>query len=331
LTKNLSDLVSSYDKAKLLKLNMTGTTALTRALGAEMDKLGNYEYPAEDIASFLADADLTHVSNEISLVSNCVQVDSMSFCANPKSIQTLQLSGVDIVELTGNHNNDYGSDADTNTINTYTSLGMKYFGGGLNADDASKILYEDVKGTKVAFIGYNYYDTMLNDGAIATSSHAGANSWSETKMENDIAMAKANADVVIVDFQYQECYCYPDSDVIYPPCYKPISNPDQESFFRNAIDKGANIVIGTQAHQPQTYELYNGGTIFYGLGNLFFDQNEWIGTRQGMILTHYFYNGKYIMTKITPTMIDMDLQTEFATQEEGDQLMQLLKTAREGL
>lgn len=332
LSINLKSIIpSGYEKDNLLKVNMTGVTAITRDLGAKMDKLNDYKYPAENIADFLADADLTHVSNEISFVDTCVQVASMRFCANPKSIETLQASGVDIVELTGNHNNDYGYTANTNTISTYTSLGLKYFGGGLNADDASKILYEDVKGTKVAFIGYNWYDTVLNTGAIASDSHAGANSWSEEKMKEDITNAKANADIVIVDFQFQECYSYPDSDVIYPICYQPLTNPDQVGIFREAVDLGATIVIGTQAHQPQTYELYDSGAIFYGLGNLFFDQNEWIGTRQGMVLTHYFYNGKYIQTKITPTMMDMDLQTRLATQDEGDLLLQLLKTAREDM
>ncbi len=126
---------------------------------------------------------------------------------------------------------------------------------------------------------------------------------------------------MIVDFQFQECYCYPDGDVIYPICYKPLSNPDQKDVFRKAIDLGATIVVGTQAHQPQTYELYGNGVIFYGLGNLYFDQDIWIGTRQGLVLTHYFDNGKYINTKITPIYMDSSLQPDFATEAQGDQLL----------
>ena len=331
IKNSISGLETKLDQSKILKLNMTGVTAIARDLGSKMNKLNDYVYPAKDIGTFLADADLTHTSNEVSFDDSCVPVASMRFCANPKSIQALQYSGIDIIELTGNHNNDYGFDDNTDTINTYANLGWRYFGGGLNATDASKILYEDVDGTKVAFLGYNYYDTMLNDAEIAGDDTPGSNSYSVTKLASDIQTAKANADIVIVDIQFQECYCYPDGDVIFPLCYMPLTSPDQKGVFRKAIDLGANIVIGTQAHQPQTYELYGDGAIFYGLGNLFFDQYEWIGTRQGMVLTHYFYDGKYIQTKITATMIGLDLKNEIATQAQSDQLMKLLKTARENM
>lgn len=328
LKKNISQDSNVPEVSGLLKLNMSGVVAISRDLGAKINTLNDPEYPARVLGSFLADADLTHVSNEVSFVDGCVVYGGMRFCAKPEYIETLKASGVDIVELTGNHNNDYGSTANGNTMDTYTSLGWKYFGGGLNNEDASKILYEEVDGTKIAFIGYNWYDTTYKTGAIAWDDSPGANEYSEEKMKANIAEAKANADVVIVDFQFQECYCYPEGDVIFPLCYMPLGNPDQKGVFRKAIDLGATIVIGTQAHQPQTYELYGDGVIYYGLGNLYFDQYEWIGTRQAMILTHYFDGGKYINTKLTPIYMDRSLQPKFATQAQGDQLLKLLKGAR---
>jgi hypothetical protein len=57
----------------------------------------------------------------------------------------------------------------------------------------------------------------------------------------------------------------------------------------------------------------------------------WIGTRQGMVLTHYFKDGKLIQTKITPTIYDSDLQTEIANQENAELFLELLSTARESL
>jgi len=317
-----------FDREKLSKVNMSGVVAISRGLASKIDKSGNLTYPADEIAEFLADADLTHVSNEVSFMEGCSVYSGMRFCSKPGYIEILKLSGVDIVELTGNHNNDFGSQYSKDSIEMYTDLGMRYFGGGLDTEDASKILYEEVKGTKIAFIGYNWYDTMYGSTALASDSRSGANSYSEEKLENDIKEATKNADVVIVDFQFQECYCYPDYDVVYPICYKALSSPDQKGVFKNAIDLGANIVIGTQAHQPQTYELYKDGVIFYGLGNLFFDQNIWIGTRQGLVLSHYFYDGKYIQTKIVPIYMDNNLVVRLATEDQGDLLLKLLKEAR---
>jgi len=329
LKKNISTDSDVTDTASLLKLNMSGVVAISRDLGSKMNSLQNYDYPAEKLGPFLSDADLTHISNEVSFVEGCVVAAGMRFCARDQYMESITASGVDIVELTGNHNNDYGSANNGRSIEMYKALGMDYFGGGLNNEDASKILYKEVDGTKLAFIGYNWYDTTYKSGAIAWSDKPGANEYSETKMAANIAEAKANADIVIVDFQFQECYCYPDGDVVYPICYKPLSNPDQKGVFRKAIDLGATIVIGTQAHQPQTYELYGDGVIYYGLGNLYFDQWNWIGTRQAMILTHYFDNGKYVNTKLTPIYMDRSMQPNFATDAQAAQLLKSLKTARD--
>jgi poly-gamma-glutamate synthesis protein (capsule biosynthesis protein) len=328
LSRNIDIGTEGWDEEKLTKLNMGGVVAIARSLAARMDQVGDYGYPAKEIGSFLADADLTHVSNEVSFVDGCVAYSGMRFCSKPEYIETLEKSGVDIVELTGNHNNDFGSEYNKNTIETYTSLGMRYFGGGLNSEDASKVLYEEVNGSTIAFVGYNYYDTMLGTLALAGTERAGANSYSVEKLREDIAEAKENADVVIVTFQFQECWSYPATDVIYPPCYRPVAVPDQEGVFKQAIDFGADIVVGTQAHQPQTYELYGEGIIFYGLGNLYFDQINWIGTRQGLVLSHYFYDGQYIQTKMTPILMNNDFVPEIADEEESKLLMELLKDAR---
>ncbi len=319
---------STLDTGNIAKINMSGVVAISRGLASKMDSLKDYDYPAQSIGKFLADADLTHISNEVSFVDGCAVYSGMRFCSNPKYIDTLKVSGVDIVELTGNHNNDFGASNNAKSIEMYKELGWDYFGGGLNTKDASKILYKEVKGNTIAFVGYNYYDTMLSSGALAAESRAGANSYSVAKLTSDILEARENADVVIVTFQFQECYSYPSSDVIFPICYKPLSSPDQKGVFRQAIDLGADVVIGTQAHQPQTYEVYKDGLIFYGLGNLYFDQYRWIGTRQGLILSLYVKEGKLIQAKLTPTLMERDLIPRIAKESDRDLLLNLLKSAR---
>ncbi|MGI6423053.1 MAG: CapA family protein [Candidatus Dojkabacteria bacterium] len=330
LGKNVGSL--KYDileSDKVLKINMTGVTAIARGLAAKILSSGNYGYPARDIGKFLADADLTHTSNEVSFVQGCSALTGMRFCSKPEYIEVLKKSGIDIVELTGNHNNDFGSSNNTKSIEMYKALGWDYFGGGLNKEDASKILYKEVKGNKVAFMGYNFYDSFYNNPVpLAGDNKAGANWYSLEKLESDIKEAKEKADVVIVTLQFQECYSYPPADVIYPICYKPLSSPDQKKVFREAVDLGADLVVGTQAHQPQTYEYYNGSLIFYGLGNLYFDQHRWIGTRQGIVLSIYILEGKIIQVKLTPTIHDRDLIPRVAGEKDAQLLLNLLKNAR---
>lgn len=331
IRKNLGLVESEFSEDNVAKVNMTGVTALTRRVAKAMDVRNDYDYPAEKIAEFLSDADITHTSNEISFVPGCTSYSGMRFCSGPQSIETLKAIGADVIELTGNHNNDYGSKYNTETIEAYKEEGWGYFGGGLNSEDAREPYVTKVDGSKIAFLGYNYYDAVVAGGtnALAGNSKAGANPYSEENMKEDIENIRGEVDIVIVDFQYQECYSYPSGDVIYPVCYKPIGR--QSSVFRKAVDFGADIVVGTQAHQPQTYELYEGGVIFYGLGNLFFDQSMWIGTRQGMILTHYFKAGELIQTKVTPTIYDSGLQVEVASESDAELLLDLLDTARDSL
>jgi poly-gamma-glutamate capsule biosynthesis protein CapA/YwtB (metallophosphatase superfamily) len=87
------------------------------------------------------------------------------------------------------------------------------------------------------------------------------------------------------------------------------------------------MVVGTSAHQPQTYELYNKTPIYYGLGNIFFEQTSWPGTERSIVLTHYFNAGKLLQTKITPTRYDDALQTRLMNEEEANYLLTRLYDA----
>jgi hypothetical protein len=312
-------------KDTTLKVNMTGVTALTREMMKKMSSVGGPTFFSEKIGPFLADADITHVSNEVSFRAGC-PYSTTKFCSPPEMIEALKASGVDLVELTGNHNNDVGSQYNTESINLYHSLGWKTFGGGLNATEAAKPYIADVKGSKVAFLAYNYADGP-NSGAIAGVSDAGANPFSFEKVEADIAAAKQQANFVIVDVQFWECYAYPDGYVEFPECDVPIGQ--QSSVFRQITGLGADMVIGSSAHQPQTFEFYNGKPIYYGLGNLYFEQTRWPGTERGIILTHYFAGGKLLQTKLSPTVYDKNFQTRLMDNDEALYLLDRLNTARQ--
>jgi len=86
--------------------------------------------------------------------------------------------------------------------------------------------------------------------------------------------------------------------------------------------------VGTSAHQPQTFELYGDGAIYYGLGNLFFDQIWWPGTTRSLVLAHYFYNGKLLQTRVVPTEYDSDMQTKLMTTEDAEWFIGRLAKAR---
>ena len=139
---------------------------------------------------------------------------------------------------------------------------------------------------------------------------------------------KARGDFVLVDIQYYECSAY---DVAYEDTTCDYANSaagDQVGFFRHLIELGADMVIGTSAHQPQTFELYEDGIIYYGLGNLFFDQYWWPGTTRSLAIANYYYKDKLLQTKVVPTVYDSSMQTRLLDEDTTKWFLERLMSER---
>ncbi len=313
-------------KNQILSFAQTGVTALSRRLNAVATQK-SATYLSERIAPFLKEFDLTHISNEVSFAEPCSSNSSSTvLCSSPQMLDVIKAIGTDIVELTGNHLNDYGATANQSSIDQYHALKMQTFGGGKDESSAKVPLKINQKHTKITLLGYNYSTSTKANGQGANGDHPGANIYDETIATADIKAAKQRGDFIIVDIQFFECYSYPAEGVEMPSCDAPITN--QRDFFRHLIDLGADLVVGTQAHQPQTYEIYNQKLIFYGLGNLFFDQIYWPGTTRSLILAHYFYKEKHLQTRIHPTIYGSDFQTKLMDQPTAQNFLQRLQQSR---
>ena len=296
------------EKDKVLTFAQTGVTALSRGMNKKLVEVGgDATYFAANIKDFLSGFDLTHTSNESSFTKFA---NSENICSDTRFIDTLTAIGLDIVELTGNHNEDCGDEAALDSINIYEQNNIKMVGGGRTAEEAAKPLDISEKDTNITFLAYN-----LSTGGATLDNTPGANQYVEEKAASDIATAKEKGNFVLVDIQYYECSAYA-SEYEDPTCDRADSAAgNQVGFFRHLIDLGADMVVGTSAHQPQTFELYGNGVIYYGLGNLFFDQIWWPGTTRSLVLGNYFYNGKLLQTKITPTIYDGSMQTRVLDEE----------------
>ncbi len=299
--------IEAPSKDTVLTFAQTGVTALSRGMNKKLSAVGDATYFSANIKDFLSGFDLTHTSNESSFTS---YANSSNICSDPRFVDTLTSIGLDIVELTGNHNQDCGDQAAIDTIDTYISNNIQMVGGGKTATDAAKPLLIDQKGNGITFLAYNQ-----STGGATYDATPGANQYYEENAVAEITAAKERGDFVIVDIQYYECSSY---DFTYESTicdYANSSAGDQVGFFRHLIDLGADLVVGTSAHQAQTYELYGNGVIYYGLGNLFFDQIWWPGTTRSLVLGHYFYKGKLLQTTLTGTIYDSNMQTRLLDKE----------------
>jgi len=302
---------SNRDPSKLTTLIMTGVTALVRATAFRMEQHG-LTYPARDIGDLLRSADLTHISNEVPFAEGCPYPDpnqlTLIFCSDPRYIALLEDVGADIVELTGNHFQDYGSEATLYTLEMYKQRGWQYYGGGADLQDATKAITLEHNGNKLAFIGCN---PAGPPGAWATETRPGAAPCDYDRMHMEIARLRSEGYLPIVTFQYFEYYT-------------PIPTDQEESTFRGMADAGALIVNGSQAHLPQVMEFYIGAFIHYGLGNLFFDQMDTpvTGTRREFMDRHVFYDGKYISTELLTAMLEDYARPRPMSEAEREQFLQ---------
>lgn len=81
------------------------------------------------------------------------------------------------------------------------------------------------------------------------------------RIEEEIREARRQADVVLVSIHNH--YLDTDDNTKAPKFL--------ETFSRRCIDAGANVIIGHGPHELQGIEIYNGGVIFYSIGNFIFE------------------------------------------------------------
>lgn len=307
---------SNRDPEKLTVLAMTGVTALVRATAYTMEQRGIL-YPGKDIGPWLREADITHISNEVPFASDCPYPNpvqkGMRFCSADRYIALLEDMGTDVVELTGDHFQDWGQQAMLHTVEMYRQRGWGYYGGGENLQDGRKALVVEHNGNKLAFIGCNGKGGGF---AQAGASRPGAVTCDFGWMEAEIARLRAEGYLPVATFQHFEYYTYQ-------------AQPNQKRDFRALARAGAVVVSGSQAHQPQAMEFLDGALIHYGLGNLFFDQYDISpATRQGFIDRHLFYDGRYVGTELlTIQFVDYARPRPMTPAEREDVLNKVFKAS----
>ena len=272
----------------------TGVTALTRRTGTVLDAKGIDFYLA-NILPFFKNRELVHISNEVSNQDSCVyETMKMKFATRTEHFDIFNRLKVNIVELTGNHNLDVGEKPYLNALQWYKDHKMNYFGGGVSPAEANKPLIIELKDKrKIAWIGFN---ELCPCGECADKK-MGSNRYVEAKAKKMIDSLKnqVKVDYILACVQYGEV----DS-------YSPTLN--QKKICQKLIDFGADVIIGSQAHQAQEIALYKGKPIFYGLGNFMFDQIHRVGVRQAFFLECYFYKGKIIQFQPVYTFMNEQRQ-----------------------
>ena len=182
-----------------------------------------------------------------------------------KGIDAVKWVGFDCVTLANNHFLDYGKEGVKNTLKACKKYGIDTVGGGLNLQEASRVLYKEIDEKTLAII-----NCCEHEFSIATENTAGSNPLNPIQQYYAIKEARSKADYVLVIVHGgHEHYQLP--------------SPRMQDSYRFFIDAGADAVVNHHQHCYSGYEIYKNKPIFYGLGNFCFDK--------GIIKRSIWYEG----------------------------------------
>ena len=195
-------------------------------------------WPFSGTADFFKNDVFTLANLECSFSDNELGSASLFYFRAPTANTAILSEGhVDCVTLGNNHTNDFGQQGLLDTQAALDAAGINWVG-----PNDSKVFETEI-GVRIGVYC------------------PGWSGLSETNIQTGIAaLQSAGADICIFAPHWGNEGSYQVS-------------ANQEAFARIAIDSGAQIVCGTHPHVLQRVEEYNGGFIFYSLGNWSFGGN----------------------------------------------------------
>lgn len=208
----------------------------------------DYDYPFANVREYFENDDFTIVNLEGVLAEGGNSSDKLFTFRGPTAYTNILTgSSVEAVTLANNHTMDYGKDGYASTVTALEEAGVAY------VEQDKSMMYTTESGLTVGV-------------------YAGAFTFNGEDMRAQIAtMRRQGADVIIVAAHWGE-----------EGSYRPHSG--QTSFAHACIDAGADIVYGHHPHVLQPIEEYNGGVIFYSMGNFCFGGHHWPADLDSVIL-----------------------------------------------
>ena len=315
-----SDLKKEYKQnpPKSASLVAGGDVSLARYNDYMIEKKGA-DYCFSEIKSLFLNSDIGFVNLEspFGLGKTNHDRNSMVFSAEVENAPILKNAGINLVNLANNHFGNQGQTGMKLTFETLAKQNIAYFGAGLNDNEAREATIKEIRGLKIAFLGYTDNDVLASSDK-AGANRAGVNDMASADLNQDIAMAKSNADIVVVSMHSGAEYT-------------PYANRRQINFAHKAIDSGADLVIWHHPHVVQGIENYKGKFIIYSLGNLVFDQPWSEETKQGLLLKTEFLFGKVVSLGLEPIYIQDFCQPSSASSDLTGKILQRIFSASEKL
>lgn len=213
---------------------LTDVNGRTGPLSFEYEVGTNYDYPFLNVADFFRNDDYTFANLECALsLTGPTQDKRYVVDADPAYAAVFTGSGIEFANIVNNHTMDRGKEGYQNTLKTLNDVGLHY------VEEGKTGIFTTESGLVIGV-----YTDYFPDSA--------------SGVKKGVAKLKdAGAEVIIACFHWGTEYHYKPSAA-------------NQKIARAAVDAGADIVYGHHPHVLQPIEEYNGGVIYYSLGNFAF-------------------------------------------------------------
>jgi poly-gamma-glutamate capsule biosynthesis protein CapA/YwtB (metallophosphatase superfamily) len=284
--------LSQFDPSQLRVLIATGDVIPAREVNYKMVVHHDWLYPWRQTADYLRSGDLLFINLESPLIAGCPIIHGgFRFCGDARAIAGLDYARVAVANIANNHFTNFGPTGVNATILllAHHNIGVSGLGHWDVRDD---------RGLKFGFVGFNGIGTHID----------------RVEMKREIAVVRAQADVVVVAFHWGKEY------ELVPTVGPGIAPDDPRQIGHLAIDDGADLVIGNHPHWVQGVEIYRGKLITYAHGNFIFDQMWSQETREGVVGRYTFYGTQLIRVDYRPVLISDYAQPAWLDDTTGEGL-----------
>lgn len=235
----------------------------------------------ENVAERMKNADICYINQETLSGGAGTTIDGYPMFNSPEAVgRTLHGLGVDIVNMAHNHMLDAGNDSFLiHSDEFFSSLGLTPLGYYENEADTNNIVLYEEKGITFAFLPYTY-----STNGITCYSKTYIPYFEEALIRRQVALAKAQADVVIVSAHWG-----------FEDAFAP--NSDQQYYAKLFCELGVDAVIGMHSHciQPMQWMESSDGhrmLLTYSLGNFVSGMQNGLNVLEGMLSFNVRRNGE---------------------------------------
>ena len=201
----------------------------------------DYTYNFANVIDYFTGDDFTMLNLEGVLANEGVAaIKEYTFRGPTDYVNILTQNSVEAVSLANNHTLDFKEDGYLSTTTTLDEAGVPY------VEQESTLIFTTERGLTIGIYAVNMLEGTKQAKILEAISELAANE---------------EIDLVVLTVHWGK-----------ENTFKPTEQ--QKTLGRAAIDAGADIVYGTHPHTLQPIEEYNGGIIYYSLGNFAFGGNN---------------------------------------------------------